>query len=279
MSRWRCWGALAVVLAAGPVLGGCSSVKGGPERLYAVAEETTLIRDQLRRIDLAEFSALAEAGRMRYRNDWIAARMYAIDIQYTSYEAALTQERQNVGFGAAATTLGLTAASGLVAPVATKDLLTALAGFVTGARAAYDDNILLAHSMQWVQSQMRTQRTLVAERIFRGLKRSTADYSLAQALSDLEDYYRAGTFTGGLIATSETLGAEAKNAAEVRFGANASTEALQDCLRKPGARNALLNLMSPRSSLALGRLTVDTSAEAEAARTELLNKARAAGVC
>ena len=32
------------------------------------------------------------------RNDWIAGRMYAIDIQYTVYEGELTRERQAVGF-------------------------------------------------------------------------------------------------------------------------------------------------------------------------------------
>src|ERR1041385_4658917 len=38
----------------------------------------------------------------------------------------------------------------------------------TGTRAAYDNDILLAHSIQWIQSQMRTQRSLVAERILCG---------------------------------------------------------------------------------------------------------------
>ena len=111
--------------------------------------------------------------------------MYAMDMQYTVYEAALTRERQGVGFGAALATIGLTTASTLVTAVATKDILTGTAGAVTGARAAYDNDILFAHSVQWIQTQMRAQRARVAERLLAGMRMSTTDYPLAMALSDL----------------------------------------------------------------------------------------------
>lgn len=198
----------------GALASGCVSFSDGPARLYTVPEETQLIRDQVQQINLVQYSSLDEASRKRIRNDYIAARMYAIDIQYTPYEAALTKERQGVGFGAAATTVALTTASGLVSPVATKNVLTGLAGFVTGARAAYDSDVLLSHSVQWIQSQMEANRAYVSNRILNGMKQSTTDYPLAAALSDLEAYYRAGTFTGGLLSTSEVIAADAQNAAD-----------------------------------------------------------------
>jgi hypothetical protein len=197
------WGALAT---------GCVSLSDGPPRLYTISEETQLIRDNIQQVNLVQFSNMDENTRVKYRNDWIAARMYAIDIQFTAYEAALTTERQSVSFGAAATTLGLTTASGLIGPVATKNLLTGLAGFVTGTRAAYDNDILLAHSVQWIQSQMEATRAVVYNRILSGMKLSTTAYPLAAALSDLEAYYRAGTFTGGLLATSQIVAADALGA-------------------------------------------------------------------
>jgi hypothetical protein len=209
----RKWRKLIAPFILGAFGSGCVSFSDGPARLYTVPEEAQLIRDTAPPIDLIRFSSLDEASRVRIRNDWIGARMYAIDIQYTPYEAALTKERQGVGFGAAATTIALTTASGLVAPVATKNVLTGLAGFVTGARAAYDSDILLSHSVQWIQSQMEAKRAEVSARILRGMKFSTAAYPLAAALSDLEAYYRAGTFTGGLLSTSEIVAADARNAA------------------------------------------------------------------
>lgn len=235
-------------------------------------------------MNIAEFSRMNEASRRQYRNAMISGRMYAIDIQYTAYESALTRERQNVGFGAAATTIGLATASTLVTPTATKDLLTGLAGFVTGARAAYDNDILFAHSVQWIQTQMRTQRSTVADRILRGMRASTEDYPMAAALSDLEDYYRAGTFTGGVIGTTATLGAEERLAQllkqdriEVAFVPTAAGRALRTCLRRPGVRQEdLVGLMAQPSSSGFALLLAGQSPEVAQA---VLQKARNAGIC
>ena len=72
---------------------------------------------------------------MRRREDSIerhnSGRMYAIDIQDTAYESVLTRERENVGFGAAATTIGLATDSSAVSTA--KGHRDGHAGFVTGA--------------------------------------------------------------------------------------------------------------------------------------------------
>jgi len=210
LCRWR---AIVAPVVSGVLVAGCVSFSDGPARLYTVPEETQQIRDAVQQINIAQYSSLDEVSRKRVRNDWIGARMYAIDIQYTPYEAALTKERQGVGFAAATSTIALTTASGLVAPVVTKNVLTGLAGVVTGARAAYDSDVLLSHSVQWIQSQMEAKRAEVSARILRGMKLSTTEYPLAAALSDLEAYYRAGTFTGGLLSTNEIVAADAREAA------------------------------------------------------------------
>ncbi|MGO3934906.1 hypothetical protein NP284_42250 [Rhodopseudomonas pseudopalustris] len=221
------------------------------------------------------------------RNAFIAARMYAIDMQYTAYESALTRERQNVGFGAAAATLGLTTASGLLAPVATKNILTGAAGFITGTRAAYDNDVLLAQSVQWIQSQMRAKRGEIYGRIVSGMQLSTSEYPLAAALSDLEAYYRAGTFTGGMLSTSEVLAADAQAVEEekresitVTYGSTSSTVALRACLMNPDVKeDDLIALTKPPTPRAFARLLVDASGAAETRRNNLLGKARQAGIC
>lgn len=211
---WWCqWRTVFAPAILGALASGCVTFSDGPTRLYTVPEETQQIRDYLQRVDFVQYGSLDEIARRRFRNDLIGTRMYAIDIQYTPYEAALTKERQSVGFGAAATTIALTTAAGLVGPVATKNVLTGLAGFVTGARAAYDSDILLSHSVQWIQAQMEAKRAEISSRILRGMRLSTIDYPLAAALSDLEAYYRAGTFTGGLLSTNEVIASDAQNAA------------------------------------------------------------------
>jgi hypothetical protein len=286
----RVWGAPIALAIFSVLASGCVSVSDGPTRLYPIADETQQIRNVVPQIDFIRLVGLDEPARFKYRNDWVAARMYAIDIQYTAYEGALTRERQTVGFGAAAATLGLTTASGLVAPVATKNLLTGLAGFVTGTRAAYDNDVLLAHSVQWIQSQMRTQRSNVAERILRGLKLPTSDYSFAAALTDLEDYYRAGTFTGGILGTSDALGAEARLAEqlkqdriEVDFVRTTAGDALQTCLTTPHPgvtpaqqKKRLVGLMVQPSATGFA---LAISGQAPAIADDLLQRATQVGFC
>ena len=60
---------------------------------------------------------------------------------------------------------------------------------------------------------MEAKRAEISARILRGMKLSTLDYSFPTALSDVEAYYRAGTFTGGLLSTSEIVAADAREAA------------------------------------------------------------------
>jgi hypothetical protein len=129
---------------------------------------------------------------------------------------------------------------------------------------------------------MRTQRSLVADRILRGMKVSTVDYPLAAALTDLEDYYRAGTFTGGMLSTSDTLGAEARFAElikqdriEVTFVRTAAGKALQACIAR-GGRAGLRGLMTQPSDAGLAALALGHSPEVA---QDLLRRARIAGVC
>jgi hypothetical protein len=279
-----------IVLACSGLWGAGCSLSEGPPRLFTVAEETQFIRESITPMTPGQFSALDESTRFKYRNDWIAARMYAIDIQYTTYEAELTTERQAVGFGASAATLGLTTASGLLTPVVTKNVLTGLAGVATGTRAAYDNDVLLAHSVQWIQTQMRTQRSFVAERIFRAMKASTVDYPLAAALTDLEDYYRAGTLTGGVLGTSATLGEQAQLAEtlkqdriEVSFVSTAAGRALRSCLLRPPAgvtqkdqRARLVGLMATPNDRGFALLLTGQS---PAVAEDLLRRATVAGFC
>lgn len=275
-------------LLIGLLVSGCfASLSEGPPRLYGVEEEMQGIRLSLSGFDLVRFNALDDIGRRKYRDDWVTARMYAIDVQYTGYESALTRERQGVGFGAAAATIGLATGSTLAASTASKDILTSLAGAVTGARAAYENDILFAHSVQWIQTQMRAQRALVSARILRGLTLPITEYTLAAAASDLEEYYRAGTFTAGVLGTTAAVAADAELAkqdkAEVSFVPVAAARGLRACLlRAPkGAarderRARLVGLMSPPSSFVFAALLLGRSpATAEA----LLARATDAGIC
>jgi len=280
-------------------LAGCLPSLTEPERLYPANSEVALIRDEMIRDqinvpDFKYFSQLTGAQKVIYRNAIIDARMYAIDLSYFAYEANLTRERQEADFAAASSNIGLTAASVLVGPVQTKNILTGVAGSITGINQAYDDKVLLNKTMQVLQTQMRAERNRVATKLYKSMQLSATDYTLGMAMSDLEDYYRAGTVTGALIDVSNTVSDEANSAKAAKNSFTIShgfaTDTLANSLQayvypkgmiNPPDRTAYANLtkllaqLSPPVQDPLSRILIEPGFAS--VRQQLLSKARAAG--
>ncbi len=222
-------------------LSGCLPSTGTPDRLYSVAYEMEVVRttqeDLVGMYNAYVFSAPAHARLIR--NEIIAQRMYAIDVQYTQYENALTREGQEVNFGTLATAGALGTASTLFTPVVTKSVLSGLSTVTLATKGHYDSEILLAQTIRTIQKQMRASRNLVATDISAKLIRSVADYPLSAALSDVEDYYNAGTLTTGVIDTSTTVGIKEDNSKAFK----------QDVTQAPaGERAAIIRAATPPRS-------------------------------
>jgi hypothetical protein len=194
------------------LLPGCLPSLSEPNRLYPVSAETKAISGQIDLPDFRYYLGLSESQKQQYRNTIIDARMYAVDLNYYAAEADETHERQEAEFAAAAANIGLTSASVLVPSVQTKNILTGIAGGITGANAAYDDKVLLSKTIRVLQNQMRAERARVAVKLFAGMKLPASGYGLGMALSDLEAYYRAGTITGALLDLTNTVSTEATQA-------------------------------------------------------------------
>ena len=206
--------ALAVCGSLGLLMVGCQTVKGGPERLYTAAEERASARD-VTLPDMLDryYSARNDTERIYFRNEYIARRMYIIDVEYTEYEGALTRERQEFGFATSMVSQGLNTAGAVFTPASTVRILSGLAGGVNAGRGFYDSELLLTKTVQIAQGHMRAQRDRVARTILFQRNRSSVEYPLSAALRDLEDYYRAGTITAGLIEAVGAAGEDAQIAA------------------------------------------------------------------
>jgi hypothetical protein len=270
-------------MLAGLLLSGCKTVQGGPDRLYTIPEEIAAARDTVETLTAQYYTAGPSAG---VRNEIISRRMYIIDVEYSQYEEALTRERQEVGFITSTVAQGLNVAGALSTQAQAARILSGVAGGVGAVRGYYDSEIVVAKTIQIAQGQMRFLRDKVSDKIRLAMSQPVDRYPLSLAMSDVEEYYRAGTLAAGLIkavgdsGTAADISAlEKRNVIEVSFGSNASTVALQACLKKPGARTALLDLLPSHSSILLGRLTVDTNSAFEIQRADLLTRAKLAGVC
>jgi hypothetical protein len=294
----RGWVAGVVVLA-GLFLSGCKTVEGGPDRLYTVPEEVALARSVLDAGPAEGIPGLvqryyavlgsdrdADAQRMYLRNEIIARRMYIIDVEYSEYEASLTSERQKFGFltTAAASALGIAAT--MTTPLRSAQIVSGTGAAMLGAKGAYDSEVVIAKTLQIVQGYMRASRDTVASRqILPRLNESSITYPLSAALHNLEDYYRAGTFTAGLIPALQESGAAAKAAADekalsVTFGSTDTTRALSACINRSGVKiSQLTPFVTPSTPIRLAELRFSNTIEAEASRRLLLVRARAAGIC
>jgi len=190
-------------------LGGCwgPAALTEPERLTATADELAPIRATFDDFDLwARYSSIRDPlTRMAYRNDIITARMYAIDINYTNYETRLGADAHGVDF----TTAVLSHAASLAVPLInvqqTKDIVSATGGLIGFYGTAYNEKLLLQQTIQHVQAGMRQARYRQAGHILANMRCDAAVYPLGLALSDLEIYYRAGTFSTGLIKVTENV--------------------------------------------------------------------------
>jgi hypothetical protein len=194
------------ILAMTCLLAGClPSTQTGPPRIFAVDDEAANIKSQFQLPNFSQYATLSESDKIEYRDTLITARMYGIDLEFSKYELALTRERQDVSFAGDVTNIGLTSAVPLVGAVATKNILGTTASGLTGVKTAYSDDVLMNRTVQILQTQMEASRAKVAAHILTHIGSSSAKYPLATALSDLEDYYRAGTITGALIDVSTTV--------------------------------------------------------------------------
>jgi hypothetical protein len=198
---------------------GCQTISGEPERLYSAAEEADSTRSLLSRIEQSYYDSSSDAERKSWRNEYIGRRMYYTDLQFTDFQTALTRERQQFGFTSALAAQGLSAAGAVVTPVNTVRILSALTGGVNASRGFYDSELLTNRAIQIVESQMQSNRDNVSTIILSRLNESAVTYPLSFALTDLEDYYRAGTMTSGLIKAAAEAAINAHESEDLKYAA------------------------------------------------------------
>jgi Tfp pilus assembly protein PilE len=91
---------------------------------------------------------------------------------------------------------------------------------------------------------MRANRAEIYKNIIQRMRHDTATYPLAMAMSDVEEYYRAGTLTGGLVKAQATVSAAELLATQEKAAAmtfSASTRPSQIALEKALAPGGVVN--------------------------------------
>lgn len=82
-------------------------------------------------------------------------------------------------------------------------ILSGVSAFLTGSQQTFNKEVLFDRAMPVLLDQMVATRTAVKVRIFKGMGRSMEEYTLSNAMEDVETYFRAGSIPGSVTATSE----------------------------------------------------------------------------
>jgi hypothetical protein len=222
-------------------LAGCASVEGYPKRVEDSQQYVTEVDGFVSPTVILKYNAdvinpppgVSPAQLMVERNTIVTARIYAIDVNYHNFVRDLTTQ-QNVGnVGTDWVVLALSGIGATAGSAAAKAALAAASGGVVGARAAVNKDVYFNNTVTTLITTMEGQRKTVLATIYTGLQKGVADYTIYQAMADLDDYYNAGTINGALIqlanAASEKLqtgNAQVTNALTVNFQNDAASQKL-----------------------------------------------------
>jgi hypothetical protein len=205
------------------------TVEGGPDRLYTPDDEVAQARAALPDLEAKYYrppppplgvnpnTYWNSDPQKWYRNEYIARRMYIIDVEYSAYEAALTAERQKYAFGTDVAALALGTAGALTPPGVTARALSLSSTALSATTGYYDKDLVIAKTIQIVEANMRAQRLTLATTIQQRRSEPSTTYPLAAALSDLELYYLAGTMNTGLIMASTDAGNNEARAISLKY--------------------------------------------------------------
>jgi hypothetical protein len=142
------------------------------------------------------------------RNEFITGRLTLINLQYIKFirQFAVSKSQMESAFDVLITGVGL--ATAVTGGEAAKAALGAASAGLGATRTSIDKNFFYEKTVPVLITAMNAQRKVVLLPILDGIKQDINTYPLAQALTDLSEYYFAGTFIGALQAVQKDAGAK-----------------------------------------------------------------------
>lgn len=139
--------------------------------------------------------------------DFVYEGIAVKDYEYKKYVDLIRRGTSWGGFGAQTAAIGLNAAGTLTSGGTTKTL-SAIAGSITGASAAFSKNILFDQSITVFVGRMDALRKAKLDRIRARL--AEGGYGYAEAYRDIQDYGHQGSLDAALANVANTTPEEAK---------------------------------------------------------------------
>lgn len=171
------------------------------------------------------------------RNRVILSKIDFVDTSFYAYIASLNRERRGTSLFSRVSVIGLTTASAILTPVATKSILSGTAAAVAGTDVAVSSEIYDDLNSTAIITQMLASRKRISERIKVGMGKLIADYPVYVAELDIMDYFRAGSYlmASTELITSASASSETSltNTLRLNYGRSENAEKIRTWLLKP----------------------------------------------
>lgn len=142
------------------------------------------------------------------RNEFISGRLALINLHYIVFIREFAASKAQLDTALDIMQLGVDLTITVVGGESVKALLGAASAGITGTRVSINKNFFFEETVPALITAMNAARKEALFPILRGIEADLTAYKFATALSDLDAYYFAGTFIGGLQAIQKDAGAK-----------------------------------------------------------------------
>lgn len=198
--------ALVLIAFLGAIGLGCQTVRygGAPEPSFNVDKDLKdLAVHYSESVTIGEFYKQPSKER---RNEFVSGRLVMMNIRYIQFVRTTTSEKQLLDSAVDILALSLNLAGASVGAAETKTILAAVAAGVTGSKTVVDKNFFYEKTVPALVAAMNAERKRVLATILEGIAEPLDKYSFDKALTDLHDYYFAGTYLGAIQAIHTDAG-------------------------------------------------------------------------
>lgn len=202
-------------------LASCQTLRGGgaPEPSFDLETDLRALDEEFRTTTgIKDYYAISDpAQKVAARNRFVMGRIVQIDLRYIDFIRTMTNDRQQLDAATDLATFTINVAGTLVGGVRSGKNLAAAAAVIGGTRETVVKDFYYEKSMDALVGTMNAQRKEVLVSILSGLKADSVEqYPFELALTQLHEYYMAGTLNGALRFIN-TASAEKEKASEARI--------------------------------------------------------------
>ena len=164
------------------------------------------------RKDYDDFMFKSQTNEAKFERDAILGElMLLVNGAHGEFERDTRAIKTTADFISDLAVLGVTSAGTVAGGAATKAVLSAIAGGITGTKLAVNKDLLQEQAVEAIHAQMSASMNECRARIISNMTNSVARYPLELGLADISEYYYAGTFAHAI----QSMVQEAKKKDEI----------------------------------------------------------------